>query len=91
MCAKVITYHWGKGQPSKAMMVKKKGMVVIGISSQKNWDSMENPGIAWEIPGKIGNQGKHLKSWEIPGYFSSYKYIVDRPKDCCNVSKLSYK
>ena len=53
------------------MMVKKKGMVVIGMSSQKNWDSMENPGNAWEIPGNMVNQGKHLKSWEIPGYFSS--------------------
>ena len=35
---------------------------------------MKNPGNAWEIPGNMVNQGKHLKSWEIPGYFSiNYK------------------
>ena len=44
------------------------------MSSQKNWDSMKNPGNAWEIPGNMVNQGKHLKSWEIPGYFSSIIY-----------------
>ena len=44
------------------------------MSSQKNWDSMKNPGNAWEIPGNMVNQGKHLKSWEIPGYFSSFYY-----------------
>ena len=48
------------------------------MSSQKNWDSMKNPGNAWEIPGNMVNQGKHLKSWEIPGY--SIKQVVTKGK-----------
>ena len=48
---------------------------------EKSLESMENPGKAWEIPGKHGKsresmgnpgkawkiQGKHRKSWEILG------------------------
>ena len=37
---------------------------------------MKNPGNAWEIPGNMVNQGKHLKSWEITGYFSSNEYFI---------------
>ena len=60
MCAKVITYHWGKVQPLKVMMVKKKSIRSCHYMSSRTKpgrDSMKYPGKAWEIPGK----------WEIKG------------------------
>ena len=60
----------------EALPPKSKHLIISqrGIFLQKLeifWESMRNPGKAWEIPGKHGKSKESMenpgKAWEIPG------------------------